>query len=585
MGNNEMVGPFGATTVFGSRAPPWWEVRIGLAIQRLRVGQLLMACARKISGSSKSSQSWAGMELFMKQRVTPGEASKEVVYANFKKNLADILQAGRWSGAKVLLNSVAVNLKDCGPFASISSGALSEAQRSEAAKLTADGLKAQTGGDRSEALQCLQRAATIDTNNAETQFRLASFYLNVTNAPAARAAFERARDLDALPFRADSRINSEIDSAAKDFARFGVLFFDAAGFVASNSPGGAPGDEYFYEHVHFNFDGNYRLARQWAEKIEGALPEAIKKAPNAEWPAQEICEQRLGLTDWNRLSVWKDILGRLNQPLFKSQVSYGTEVERVQAQIHELEQRMGAAGTGRASEVYAQAIKRAPDDFRLHENFGEFLEATGDLPRAIAEWEAARDLIPHHHVAYFEAGRLLARAGKIAEAEGQLRESLQLRPDLGEGWFELGKVHAIAGKFEVAMGDFRRALALSPTDYRLYYHIGTTLLKLNRRKEAIEQFRIAIEHNPDYWQAHYSLGEELAFDNQIVNARREFEEVLRLKPDYAMAHLNLGVTLVKQGDLENAARQFEQTLRLQPRNPLAADYLRQLQTRKPKAAK
>jgi len=580
MGNNEMVGPFGATTVFGSRAPPWWEVRIGLGIQRLRLGQLLMAWARKISGSSKSASSWGGMQLFMKQRVAPGDSSKEVVYGNFKRNLADILEAGRRSGAKVLLNTVAVNLKDCAPFASITNAALSEGQRTEAANFTADGLKSQARGNWSEALQCFQRAATIDTTNAESQFRVASCFLNLTNAPAARNAFELARDLDALPFRADSRINSQISSAAKDFARFGVLFFDAAEFFATNSPMGLPGDEYFYEHVHFNFDGSYRLARQWAQVTERLLPDGTKKAGNAEWAAQEICEQRLALTDWNRLGVWKVVLSRLNQPLFKRQLSYGVELERVQEQIHELEQRTGAAETGRANEVYAQAVKRAPADFRLHENFAEFLEGTGDLPRAVAEWQTARDLIPHHHVGYFQAGRLLARTGKMAEAEDQLRQSLQLRPDLSEGWFELGKVHATTGKFEVAIEDFGRARALLPTDSRLYYYIGTTLLKLNRRKEAIQQFRTAIERNPDYWQAHYSLGEELAFDNQIADAGREFEQVLRLKPDYAMAHLNLGVTLVKQGDLENAARQFEETLRLQPRNPLAADYLRQLQMRK-----
>jgi tetratricopeptide (TPR) repeat protein len=580
MGNNEMVGPFGATTVFGARAPPWWQVRVGLAIQRLRVGQLAMTWARKISGSSKSAPSWAGMQLFMKQRVAPGDPRKETVYANFKRNLADILEAERRSGAKVLLNTVAVNLKDCSPFASMTSGALSEAQRFEAATLSADGLKAKGGGDWSEALQCFQRAATIDASNAECQFSLASCFQNLKNAPAARAAFERARDLDALPFRADSRINAEIASAAKYFARTGLVFLDAVGFFATNSPIGVPGDDYFYEHVHFNFDGNWRLATEWAEEIEPLLPEAITKTRRADWPARDICEQCLGLTDWNRLGVQKDVLSRLNQPPFTSQQSHLSQVERLSAQIDRLEHQMDASATARAREIYAQAIKRAPDDFRLHENFAEFLEATGDLPLAITQWQTVRDLIPHHHVAYFQIGRLLARIGKIAEAEGQLRQSLQLRPDLSEGWFELGKAHATAGKFDVALEDFHRAEALTPQDYRVCYHIGTTLLKLNRREEAIQQFRAAIERNPDYWPAHYSLGEELAFDNQIADARREFERVIRLKPEHAMAHLNLGVSLVKQGDLENAASQFEETLRLQPRNPLAADYLRQLQARK-----
>jgi len=41
MGNNEMVGPFGAGTVFGSRAPGTDLVRADLALKTTRVGQLL----------------------------------------------------------------------------------------------------------------------------------------------------------------------------------------------------------------------------------------------------------------------------------------------------------------------------------------------------------------------------------------------------------------------------------------------------------------------------------------------------------------------------------------------------------------
>ena len=40
MGNNEMVGPFGAATVFGRRAPPAPYVRFLTAIQATRIGQL-----------------------------------------------------------------------------------------------------------------------------------------------------------------------------------------------------------------------------------------------------------------------------------------------------------------------------------------------------------------------------------------------------------------------------------------------------------------------------------------------------------------------------------------------------------------
>jgi len=37
-------------------------------------------------------------------------------------------------------------------------------------------------------------------------------------------------------------------------------------------------------------------------------------------------------------------------------------------------------------------------------------------------------LIPQHHLAYFQAGRLLELQGKAIEAESQLARALELRP-------------------------------------------------------------------------------------------------------------------------------------------------------------
>ena len=43
-----------------------------------------------------------------------------------------------------------------------------------------------------------------------------------------------------------------------------------------------PGDETFYEHVHFNFDGNYRLGKMWAEQIGQQLAARRKSARHHE---------------------------------------------------------------------------------------------------------------------------------------------------------------------------------------------------------------------------------------------------------------------------------------------------------------
>jgi len=73
--------------------------------------------------------------------------------------------------------------------------------------------------------------------------------------------------------------------------------------VEARAPGGICGEETFYEHVHFNFDGNYLLARAWAEAIAPSLPPTFTNHISTEWASQAVCEQRLVLTDWNRAAV------------------------------------------------------------------------------------------------------------------------------------------------------------------------------------------------------------------------------------------------------------------------------------------
>ena len=131
MGNNEMVGPFGAATVFGAKAPPLPLIRLNLAIQKMRLGQLLANLGRKLKGGNANAPSWGGMEMFVGNQLPVDDRRKEIVYQNFSRNLHDIVSVGLDSGAKILLNTVAVNLKDCAPFASMINSNLPPADRAQ----------------------------------------------------------------------------------------------------------------------------------------------------------------------------------------------------------------------------------------------------------------------------------------------------------------------------------------------------------------------------------------------------------------------------------------------------------------------
>jgi tetratricopeptide (TPR) repeat protein len=571
MGNNEMIGPFGAATVFGAKAPPWPVVRLGLALQTTRVGQLLMDLGRKLKGKASGPGVWSGLQMFLGNQLAPNDPRKEVVYKNFQRNLQDILRAGRNAGAGIVLNTVAVNLKDCPPFASLPSGNLAPADREKCDRLCAEGRGAEMKGDWKAAAADFGEAVALDPQLAEAQFHEGEGLLQLNEAAKAAGHFQKACDCDALPFRADSRINGIIRETGRQLGGPDVVLCDAAASLPG--AGQIPGQETFYEHVHFNFDGNYRLAMLWAAQAERLLPGNVKTKAKGGWASQEVCEARLGLTDWNRSDVFNAVRQRLERPPFNSQFNNQRRVAGLSSRIDRMLRQMDATAATKARALYNDAIARAPRDYVLHENYGEFLELIGDIKQAALEWRQARELMPRSPFAFLTEGQLLEKQGELASAREAFRQAVQIHPRYAEAWFELGKLAAAEGKLEEALENYRRSAALQPNDPQTYLHMGKALSLLKRTDEAAQNFRRALELDGSNWEAHYALGGELGTRGQVAEAKAEFQQVVRLRPQFAPGHLNLGIARLKLNDPEGAREQFAETLRLDPGNKPARSYL------------
>jgi tetratricopeptide (TPR) repeat protein len=579
MGNNEMVGPFGAATVFGAKAPPLAMIRFNLAIQKTRLGQLLVNLGRKLKGGNPDAPSWGGMEMFVGNQLPADDPRKEVVYQNFSRNLHDIVKAGLDSGAKIILNTMAVNLKDCAPFASMINRNLPAADRARFDQLFVQGVQAEDRGDFANAAHQFESAATLDPTVAGLQFRWGESLLKLTNYAAAREHLQSACDEDALPFRTDSRLNALIAATGRELADDRLVLFDAAGALAANTSSGLCGDETFYEHVHFNFDGSYQLGRAWAGQVAAMLPTEITRAAvTNDWATQEACERRLGLSDWNRSSIIQGVIERMQQPPLSSQLGNGERMKKLETRVTRLHSQMNPVAATNVMEAFQTALAQCPDDYCLPENFALFLQSVGGLPGAVAQCRRVHDLIPQDGIADFQLGHLLEIQGQWAGAESSLHEAVNIRPSLTEGWIELGNVLASQNKFTEALASYSTAHKQRPRDAQIVCHRGNVLAKLNRHAEAMEQYRAAIKLNPADWEPHFELGGELDAASQLDAARDEFGAAAGLNPNSARTHFNFGVLLAKQNRFNEAQREFEATLRLEPAYAKAREYLAQIRT-------
>jgi tetratricopeptide (TPR) repeat protein len=588
---------------------------------------------------------WGGMQMFLKNHVRKDDPRMATVYASFEQNLNDIIDIGLRSGAKVLVSTVARNLKDCGPFASEHRPGLTAEELSRWDGFYQAGIRAQEAARDAAAVASFEQAAKLDDTFAGLRFRWGQCCLALGQDAEAAQQFGLACDLDVLRFRADGRINEIIRRTASKPDRKGVQLVDSETAVAAQSLHGLVGDEYLYEHVHLNFEGNYLVARAVAEQIGRALPASAEHP----WPTADDCARRLGWNDSTRCAGEMDILSRLNESPFSEQANHRQQYQRLLAQIEQLQSasspdmlreemvrtkaaadaapndwllqanlayRQQQAGNGKgAVESLQRVVRLLPHDSSSWQRLGAALEEEKRDDEAVAAFQQAARLSPESVVSLNSLAELYAREGHLEDAARDFQQVLRQKPYWSPAHLGLGKVLEAMGKKQEAKEQFEEALVnriktpeslntlarfsyargwygaavtnfsdsllLYPSDPEIHLELGLALDELGRKIEAKAHYVEAVRLRPNFGEAHFCLGLELGQDGDADGAAEQFAETVRLKPDFIEARLNLGIALSKKHLDQQALDQFEEVLRRDPNNQIAQDRARLIRANLP----
>lgn len=433
MGNNEMVGAFGAGTTLTEQAPSLGTVRSALALKTTRLGQLLDRVVGLGREGEETTEDWEGIDMFRKD-LRFGDPARETVYANFRRNLEDLIAVAERAKVPVALSTVATNLRDCAPFHSLHAEGLTEAERRRWKDLFTRGLALQEKGEPGAAMQLLKQAAAIDPDYAEVHFRLGRCHLALGEEAAALRAFRKARDHDGLAVRADSRINAILRELGERYAAESdaVVLLDAIPWLAEALASPIPGKEAFYEHVHLTLAANYELARMFAEEVERRLPGAIAASDRGTWPSPAVCRRELALTKWDLYRLWNNMGKRLQEAPHTRQSNNEASLAHIEERKEAVVARIDDTTPRADTRLYERALEKFPQDNLLHARFGQYLEAMGRREQAIARFRTVSELLPDLALPRFYTGNLLMRAGRTREARKAFREALEIRPDCRE---------------------------------------------------------------------------------------------------------------------------------------------------------
>jgi tetratricopeptide (TPR) repeat protein len=360
-GSNEVVGPYGPGAVVTTSSMSLPVIRASILVRSSRIGQLLI-------DNGQPRGEWRGMEMFLDKQVRADSPRMQPAYDNFARNLREIASAARATGSHVLLSTVATNLRDSAPFGSLHRPGLAPDALNSWSALVQHGAELEASQSFAEALKLYYSAAQIDDQYADLAFRIARCESALGDYAAAKDHYSRARDLDTLRFRADSRINEIIRATAKAAGPNAVLL-DTDSLFASESRNDAIGNEFFYDHVHLTPLASYLLAGSAFEQVVKTLPQEARKVPQSTEPPSELeCERLLAFTGHDRARVAAEMADRLRRPPFTKQLNHTEQLQTLM---------LRAAGPAESpQDTFAQyqwAIAQYPSDLTLHYKFGFFL--------------------------------------------------------------------------------------------------------------------------------------------------------------------------------------------------------------------
>jgi tetratricopeptide (TPR) repeat protein len=481
------------------------------------------------------------MEMFMRHQVPADDRRLATVYDNFRGNLRDICAEARSAGAQVIVATVATNLADSPPFASLHRANLSVVDQTRWDALFKAGVMEESAGRHAVALEQYRTAAQIDGHHAELLFRMAGCHQSLRQLDEAHALFAEARDLDALRFRADSRINDIIRQEAAGREHAGIWLADAekAFEESERTAGRIPGDTLFYEHVHLRPRGNFLLAQ--------TIRARMRDLPAVATVDLAACAALLALTELDEARMCASMLAMTARPPFVNQFDHRQRQARRAEQVERFRSTLTNA-FDRARLAYESAINRSPDDWLLRDNLASLLMEHGDFAGAAARWQKVLARMP--------AGTLFAAGVNL---------------NLGEALGRLGRLDEAMEQFQLAAKGWRDV----PNIHR---GMGEILTLQQKYIAAAAEFSRAIRLNPNHVPAINGLGMVRFRTNDFTGAVAEFQRALAIEPSVVLC-LNIGASLEKQGKSQEAVEYFGRAVQMNPRDMQAALRLETAQAR------
>ena len=449
MGNNEVVGPYGPGTFNQNFLANITVIRGIQALKRTRIWQALNSLFLLIMPTDAMQElEWEGMQMFTNNGVPQDDPRMQSVYSHYEDNLTDIIDTLQNKGMHVILSSVPVNLRNSAPFLSVRRAGLSDDLIDQWRESTRMGAQNADLEQWEDAITHFQAALAIDPDYADTHFRLAAVIENAGKYKEAETHYQRALDLDALRFRADTTINQIVQETAASTVGDSFSFVDNAEAFEQASQPYQPGWNLLLEHVHYDFSGNHILAAETSRSILHSLTGSDDFQP---LPKTEVA-RRVGFPNYDTIGEIKNLQGMIQHPPFPRQSNYVDLQSILKDKVANV-----TAEVGSQREVVQRrqpVVRSGLADWKVHFELAVLNQRLENFSAMYYHLDRILELYPHNRESYMMVVEAMSKDDKWREVIPYLERSLDYtRGDekkIAETINWLGTAHLRSGDYKKA---------------------------------------------------------------------------------------------------------------------------------------
>ncbi len=184
---------------------------------------------------------------------------------------------------------------------------------------------------------------------------------------------------------------------------------------------------------------------------------------------------------------------------------------------------------------YEKMFQADPKSWRVHQVLAQADAEAERHDDAIAEYQAAIELVPRQPGLHEELATEYWKAGKLEPAEAELQKELEIDPHNVLARYKLGTLEVERGEGAKSKELIEGALRQSPSLKNSSYYLGRAEMELGNNTTAVDAFQRAISEagaDPEIvQQAWYQLGIVYRRLRRIDDAQTAFATFQKLKDD------------------------------------------------------